>query len=470
MKKTVLNMIPVTEIEKWEPGDHVLVIAGTGKCKTTWTKQILWPYCKERGLTLFVLANRSMLRDDIQHGTDMPVLTYQLLEMEQHKNHPAWNADMIVLDECHSLATDVMLDCRRNKMLRLFENRHTIVIGLTATPVGCVTALFDQEKTYEIPRQYSQIESVHLFYRENDIKTILGQEMKKGGRILCFVRSATRGLKMHHALPDTAYICSRNAKQWTPDIETYKEEISKNRRWGKEQILIATKVMDVGISIEDPEVSTVIVETEDYTVDLIQMIGRIRCRGEQRIRLYIRVFPKSFLLKKRNELYRLKNDIDRMATDSDDLRYCQALFPLMLMDGRQNTMAVRFLEQRIDDITAQLHCGAEQIIAEQLCNPMLHSWEENKPTAERIEFLVAQQKTKEIIQRSQGKLFYDKQELFDQFAEIIPAVLKNHTLRACGRNINAVFQVLKLPYQITRKQQTKGTLRGKGYFQIEKKM
>lgn len=108
MANTVLDLIPTTEIEKWKHGDHVLVIAGTGKCKTTWVKQVLWPYCKARGLSLYTLANRSMLRDDIKNGTDMPVLTYQ--KLEHNKYHPAWKADVIVMDECHSLATDVALD------------------------------------------------------------------------------------------------------------------------------------------------------------------------------------------------------------------------------------------------------------------------------------------------------------------------------------------------------------------------
>lgn len=115
MANTVLDLIPTTEIEKWKPGDHVLVIADTGKCKTTWVKQVLWPYCKTRGLSLFTLANRSMLRNDIQNGTDMPVMTYQLLE--QQEDDEAWNTDVIVMDECHSLATDVLFDYHRDSQL-----------------------------------------------------------------------------------------------------------------------------------------------------------------------------------------------------------------------------------------------------------------------------------------------------------------------------------------------------------------
>ena len=465
-RKTVLDILPVSEIEKWHPGDRVLVIAGTGCCKTTWVKQVLWPYCKERGLSLYTLANRSMLRDDISHGSDMPVLTYQLLE--QSPNHEAWNADVIVMDECHSLATDVMLDYRRNKMLRFFRNTHTIIIGLTATPVECVTDLFDEGNVYRLARDYSQLESVTLFYKEKDIKAILEQEMKTGGRILCFVRSAAAGLRMHRQTPDTAFICSQNAQQWTPETEKYKKAISKNRRWAEEQVLLATKVMDVGVSIEDPLVTTVIVETEDYTVDLIQMIGRIRCAANQRIRLYIRVFPLSYLERRRKQLVDMRTRIDLLAAEPEELKYEINMFPLILIDGTQNELAVRWLDQQIRDMTSLMERGAETIIREQLCRTEIQVWAGTEPQRATVGLAVARHQAKAIIDEIGNRCIYDRKELYSRFAQIVPSVLNKSSLRPTRNNINEALRCMGLPYYVSYHQQAKGSLRGKYFYRIDR--
>lgn len=465
MRKTVLDLIPVSEIEKWQPGDHVLVVAGTGRCKTTWVKQVLWPCCKEHGLSLFTLANRSMLRDDIRHGTDMPVLTYQLLE--QQADHPAWNADVIVMDECQSLATDVLLDCRRNKMMHFFRNQKTIVIGLTATPVECVTALFDQSRIYCLERDYSQLESVTLFFREKEMIAILEKEMKREGRILCFVRSAATGFKLHQDIPNTAFICSDNAEQCTPEIKQYKKDISRRRKWGEAKVLFATKVMDVGVSIEDPDVHVIIVETEDYYVDLIQMIGRIRCADGQRIRLYIRVFPQNYLSRQKRQLVALRNKIEIIAANPDELKYDKNLFPLILMDGQQNELAVRWLDQQIKDLTSKMEDGAEQIISDQLCSPILQIWAATDVSTKKLEMNVARHQTQMIIDELGDRCMYDRKELYSRFTEIVPSVLKKGSLRPTLKTINEALQRMELPYTVGCFQQSRGFLRGKYYYRID---
>lgn len=473
MAKTVLDLIPVSEIEKWQAGDHVLVIAGTGKCKTTWVKQVLWPYCKERGMSLFTLANRSMLRDDIRHGSDMPVLTYQLLE--QKADHPAWNANVIVMDECHSLATDILLDYRRNMMLRFFQNKHTIIVGLTATPVDCVTELFDQKHIYIIPRDVEHIKSVQTYRNVNQTASILREEMRRGGRVLCFVRSAKRGRDIHYAVRGSAFVCSRNAEQWTPMIEAHKKAISRDRHWGNPQALIATKVMDVGVSIEDPDVTTVIVETEDYTVDLIQMIGRIRCQKGQRIRLFICILPEVYFQKK---LERLKENVDLMEThlaDPTEHMYNEHAFPKILMNGQVNEMMLRYYRQLVSDAEEILRLGAESVLSRQLCGlvsaehrEMKHPQRETHAQREQMA-----DELREMIVPLVGKEYEDKQELFDIFDGLIQIdrdALAMPAVRLTRKSINEVLDKLDLPFQIEHRQYTSGPRRGKYYCRLTERV
>lgn len=467
MANTVLELIPVEEIEKWKPGDHIMISAGTGKCKTTWVKEVLWPYCKARGLSLYTLANRTMLRDDIQNNTDMPVMTYQLLEQIKNRHHPAWNADVVVLDECHSLATDIMLDYRRNKLLRIFENKHTIVIGLTATPVNCVTELFDPEHLYVIERDYSQIESAYLFTSIYQTAEILESELERGGRVLCFVRSSKRGWEMKRRMPNTVFVCSQSAPEWTNTIEMHKRYISQHRHWGDAQALIATKVMDVGVSIEDSGVTTVIVETYNYSVDLIQMIGRIRCREEQRIRLYILVLPwKAF----EKSYINCKKKVERVQTydkNPKELAYENSLFPMVLHDGKHNDMMLRYLAQQISDYEMIRQVGSETIVALTLRGVQIQHYEPMRPNRTHKGNILRDQ-IEQIIAKIEGRQYMDKQELFDHFSAFLPSVLRQPKVQLSMKNITRMFAKLNLPYEIVRKQYGAGNLRGKRYYMLHR--
>lgn len=466
MANTVLDLIPTSEIETWKPGDHVLVIAGTGKCKTTWVKQVLWPYCKAHGLSLYTLANRSMLRDDIQNGTDMPVMTYQLLE--QQEDDEAWNADVIVMDECHSLATDVLLDYRRDMMLRFFENKKTLIVGLTATPVDCVTELFDPDLIYEIPRDVSHIESVQTYHGVQHTPNILRAEMSKGGRVLCFVRSSKRGLEIHYEIADTAFVCSRNAKQWTKKIEAHKQYISNNRYWGQAQALIATKVMDVGVSIEDRAVTSVIVETDDYTVDLIQMIGRIRCRDGQRIRVFICIHPEHQYLNRRKELTETLRFFEDYQENPKRFAYTGSRFPLILGDGQANRMMLRCYKQLLQNTQDLLTIGAKAVLFKQLCNMNITEYKDNPPSEPTHHALRAKMADGllKIIRPLVGKEYPARLELLEHFDGQVQAdrhLLEMPPARLTRKSVNELLEALRLPYRIDYRQYSKGEQRGKHY-------
>ena len=467
MTSNVLELIPQSEIETWKAGEHVLVVAGTGKCKTTWVKQVLWPYCKTKGLSLYTLANRVMLRDDIQHGTEMPVITYQLAE--HRKEHPVWNADVVVLDECHCLASDIQLDPMRNKMLRLFENGRTIIIGLTATPVKCVSRLFDSKRVYMVPREYPHVESISTYYGADNTKKIMHAEAENG-RVLCFMRSAQRGKEIKLHLPSSAFICSKNAPQWDPEVEKLKESITRQRRWGHDQVLITTKVMDNGVSIEDPQVTAVIVETDDYAVDLIQMIGRIRCLEGQRIRLYIRLFPHEHFEQQRVSIQRLLNEADKYLANLEDTRYGRNA--IVLGDGTLNGMAVSYLRQRISDIDDILLVGVEEVISAQLCHLPVQRWQGStaNSTDEGAKPLAncAAEDIKDIITGAEGRRFYDRKKLTELFEDFTREVLDKPQCSPYRRNINRAFELSGLPYKIIRKQAGSGFERGKYYFTLVK--
>ena len=61
MRKTVLDLLPESVIETWRPGSHILVVAGTGKCKTTWVDGIICRHAGEiRGAVFGIVGEAQM--------------------------------------------------------------------------------------------------------------------------------------------------------------------------------------------------------------------------------------------------------------------------------------------------------------------------------------------------------------------------------------------------------------------------
>ena len=293
------------------------------------------------------------------------------------------------------------------------------------------------------------------------------QEMERGGRVLCFVSSAARGLQLHRKIIGTSYICSRNARQWTPQIEEYKKRISSPRNWGEAQALIATKVMDVGVSIEDENVTSVIVETTDYTVDLIQMIGRIRCAKKQKLRVFIRAYSKERIEQLRNGCRKLLRAVQMLENDQEEARYGSNAFPLVLRDGSRNELAIAAVQQLLEDYDRLKEAGVRTIVSEQLCGIDVQLYK-RKRAEKRAACEMIRSEVEQIIIGHQGKVYYDKADLLKQFEAFVGPVLQNPALKPSRKNVQAVFQRLQLPYTVERKQESKGVLRGKYAYYLKR--
>ena len=144
------------------------------------------------------------------------------------------------------------------------------------------------------------------------------------------------------------------------------------------------------------------------------------------------------------------------------------MFPLILIDGTQNELAVRWLDQQIRDISSVMERGAEQIIREQLCHPKIQVWKGTTPQRAEIGISLAQHQAMAIIEEMGNRCIYDRKELYARFAQIVPSVLNKSSLRPTRNNINEALRCMKLPYRVSYHQQAKGPLRGKYFYRIDR--
>ena len=123
-----------------------------------------------------------------------------------------------------------------------------------------------------------------FFYNGNDLLPIINRTV--GEKWLIFVSSIRRGKALQQRIKKetgrkTAFLSSENKadKRW--------KMLSTEERYD-EDVLIATKVLDNGVNINDESVKHVVIPFCDQT-EFMQMLGRRRTRDGERFCLYVEV-------------------------------------------------------------------------------------------------------------------------------------------------------------------------------------
>lgn len=138
--------------------------------------------------------------------------------------------------------------------------------------------VYNQQCTYEY---------ISVFYF-NDYKEIQEYLMGIDGKILFFVSSKERGQKVYDFFinngVEAAFV---NADNKTDEGDSVVRSLAGTCRF-KTKVLVATSVLDVGVSINDSSVKNVVVDAVEQQ-SFIQMIGRIRQTEDSKgFNLYIR--------------------------------------------------------------------------------------------------------------------------------------------------------------------------------------
>ena len=243
----------------------------------------------------------------------------------------------VVMDECHFFLSDAEFNPRTFKMLQtiLSTFKNSVRIYLSATleevffPILELESKYyyrwlghnpdDEPENFDVPneqkwihqflhmpaydkfscyyyyfkRDYRYIEKI---YEYDDIEILTENIVKKLNenpqeRWLIFVLSRKVGENLKNELSDKKISCvfltadSKNANDKNEEYSTYRE-IVENEQFSP-QVLISTSVLDNGINIKGSSVKNVIIDAFDRT-EMIQMLGRVRIEGSQKINLYLR--------------------------------------------------------------------------------------------------------------------------------------------------------------------------------------
>jgi hypothetical protein len=213
---------------------------------------------------------------------------------------------VVVSDEAHFIFADASFNnLTRVAYRELIQKLHpnTIMIFMSATLDEVENALIERLDEVDIGKRptihkystgtdYSYL-NVKYFKDPSDIITTIHND-DSADKWLIFVTSIDEGMRLHQALGDdkASFIHSKTSQ--SPELEKLIQESKFSKK-----VLVATKVLDNGISIHDEQLRHIVVQAWDKTT-FLQELGRkrVNINNAQKVNLYIPCkYKKSFVSK-----------------------------------------------------------------------------------------------------------------------------------------------------------------------------
>ncbi|MBQ5990402.1 MAG: DEAD/DEAH box helicase family protein [Oscillospiraceae bacterium] len=331
-KEYLSSIVLDEDIGKLKFGEAAAIFAGTGSGKTTTLKGII-KLCSEQGKTVVFLTNRKACKiqflcsyhnkkflpeivERISPPENIHILTYQEFVLNR-KLHNLKNV-VFLFDEIHSPVEDSTFSTYGQRVLDYIKSHldDTIRIYLTGTDDEIIDYISSMERVSTANKRIelhvdentdvdllcrisdssnSRIKIVYLmnndwnyldfkFYNPHD-EEVLFDRIKRYNEedIKCFVyvNDIEKVKKLQENLGDAIHVYSSEDKRAEITQIAYNESFDSDS-------LIATKVMENGVSLTDSDIKVVVAETWDFT-EMIQVIGRIRVKrsNPQTITVYI---------------------------------------------------------------------------------------------------------------------------------------------------------------------------------------
>ena len=329
MAKYISDVIK-TDYENWSQNQVVFISAPTGSGKTTFVLKNLIEYAVTKQQKILYLVNRSILKEHIQKKINLDVMRklrskklidlndsvnniievelYQTIELKYKDNPQYLNGenskfDYIIADECHYFFADSTFNTYTQLSYEwIINQKNSILIFMSAT-IDRIEKKICTDICHEIEGEKEMHFSI---YNENDpdkkcdirrmakkysaecdysylnwnvlenTEDITQHIESEGRKWLIFVDSIKKGQEIDRLLND-AEIDSKFIDAKSRNCDELSETVNSIVKLEKyeQQVIVATSVMDNGISIKDMELRNIIIMA-DVPEEFIQMLGRKR--------------------------------------------------------------------------------------------------------------------------------------------------------------------------------------------------
>lgn len=353
LTKTITSEIG-EDYKGWQPGQKILITAPTGTGKTFFILHTLLDYAWENDKKIVYFVNRKILKMQLEeelqrldkqkyisspdsHKRDiksyLQIWTYQSLEnhiREKTMSDSYYinyfdSFDYLVCDECHYFYCDSTYNTATIYSFTFLMQSflHKISIFMSATIENVEEAIYQKTllnqknqylkntlslsreelcnsgaiRTYSVETDYSYV-SVNLFGKKEDILEILEEY---DGKWLIFVDNIEYGRKLERKINE------KYSHRGVVFVDAdYKKDINaamtvnslSEKQYSYKSILIATNVLDNGVSIHDSELRNVVIMSDNRET-FLQMLGRKRKDGKH-VNLFIPFQSEQFFRQRLN--------------------------------------------------------------------------------------------------------------------------------------------------------------------------
>ncbi len=339
-----------TDVWNWEAGDIVIIDAPTGAGKTTAVLQDVRCEAVRRGKEVLLISNRRLLKKQLQRilgdeinwpedddrlyavrrFSGITVVSYQEIQAKVKMGQRIVLNDYshVVFDEFHYLLADAMFQPEIYFFLKWLERcaalRNKVLMLISATPdetwqflknscklFGRCTeqevlvendflkvtylceldAVWYEQRShrkcwhYRIPQDFANINPI--FYREVQslVDYIICDESTS--KWLIFISQKKSGQRMYERLveelgaDEVLFLSAESLEQEATVVE---EIVAK--QYFSQKVLITTKVLENGVSLNDDELRNIVISTVWHD-EFIQMLGRKRRKSGEKVTLFL---------------------------------------------------------------------------------------------------------------------------------------------------------------------------------------
>lgn len=308
-KDYVIDIIK-DKYKEWSIGDNIIINFQTGSRKTTFILRIFAQYLSQiNDNAILYLVPRTELKEHIIKEikkcfvTNVTVMTYQDLENKIFNEDKEINGyRYIVCDECHYFIADSW-NRKTEVSWQYILGHDSLKIWMSGTGFRVfqiLKNLYNRKELhgnlyeYEGCYDYQYIENIYFFNSKNKfeyIKSVINN-VPIGEKAVYFCSIIKDGNKIFKSIKnkDVFFLTSTEKKS------NYNKEAKIQNNKFDADILIATSVIDTGISLEDEQITNII--TDIYNVEtLVQCIGRKRINKGEKIVLHICNYTKEEITK-----------------------------------------------------------------------------------------------------------------------------------------------------------------------------
>lgn len=452
------------EYQKWNVGDCIFLEAPTGAGKTTFILKELLPFVKSLNMELLYLSNRFLLKEQIKQEIaekqDLPaeltwlenveefdgitVMSYQKLQLLCQQEGYIWEMNRryqyVVCDEIHYLLEDSAFNPEIIWLVKFLKDISSCLICISATlgelkewivwekyginvrymewfkendfftylmlPKQCttiMTGIYTIIYSYAIP-SHPVVKKV-LYYEEQEQVIEIIKQSNQNEKWLVFQSNKMKAKELTKKLGDSAALITAEDRE----NDTIAEIIHEGKFSCK--VLVATKLLDNGVSLKDSQLKNIIIDTISRT-EFIQMLGRKRClNANDVVTLYITKKSKKtfqgYLLPEMQETYDLvekdfaSNEmIAKMLCDEKFYSKVRRFFTLEKGQLVKNPLAIEYYNRQrklVDKMITEFASDEFAFIKEQL------SWIDMEDTFDE-ENLYTLQQQEEAISHIRDKL------------------------------------------------------------------